>query len=139
MTKTPDTGEVKTIEFINKYPDDKEWSAHINILNKWTPADMLLRHIVGYVRSGPHYPKHFHQDLIEQYYESIMQDYAKSIIDTIAANEGWEDSRDFYAQSMGLPFEYRDWSNSPEFEGFITKLERKLQRTTSEPLDGKHL
>jgi hypothetical protein len=56
------------IEFVNKAPTDKEWTAHIHILNEFTPADYQLRHIVGYIQAGPHYPKDMHQDLIEQYF-----------------------------------------------------------------------
>lgn len=59
--------EPRAVTFVNHYPDDIEWSAHIHILNEWTPEDYQLRHIVGYIQAGPHYPKHMHQNLIEQW------------------------------------------------------------------------
>ena len=67
--------------------------------------------------------------------ESIMQDYAIEVIDIIACHEGWEDSRDFYAQAFGSTHKYRDWSNSPEFEGFRNRLEQL--RTTNQALKGE--
>lgn len=57
------------MKFKNIAPEDKEWTAHIAILNDWTPDVRMLRHIIAYIRSGPHYPKHMHQDLINQYFE----------------------------------------------------------------------
>lgn len=57
----------EAVKFVNHFPDDKEWSAHIYMLNEWTQADSQLRHIVVYIQAGPHYPKHFHQNLIEQW------------------------------------------------------------------------
>ena len=60
--------EEKPVQFVNNFPGDKEWDAHIYLLNEATPADYQLRHIVGYIQAGPHYPKHMHQDLIEQYF-----------------------------------------------------------------------
>lgn len=56
----------RAIVFINREPKDKEWSAHVNLLNKYTTPDRYLRHIIQYARSGPHYPADMHVDLIEQ-------------------------------------------------------------------------
>ena len=54
------------VKFTNQAPDDKEWTAQINLLNDWTEPDRYLRSIVQYARSGPHYPADMHVDLIEQ-------------------------------------------------------------------------
>lgn len=60
--------EQAVVVFKNMAPDDEEWTAHVNLLSNYTPADTQLRHIIGYIQAGPHYPKHMHQDLIEQFY-----------------------------------------------------------------------
>lgn len=54
------------IVFTNTAPEDKEWTAGIELLNKYTPSDLQLRHIVQYIRSGKFYPADMHVDLIEQ-------------------------------------------------------------------------
>jgi hypothetical protein len=59
--------------FTNIAPEDEEWSAHVRILNHWDTPEVLLRHIVGYIQAGPHYPKHMHQDLIEQYMDQLVE------------------------------------------------------------------
>ena len=59
--------EPRAVTFVNHFPDDKEWTAHINLLNDWTEADRQLRHILIYNNAGPHYPTHFHQNLVEQW------------------------------------------------------------------------
>lgn len=58
------------VQFENKAPENNEWSAHIRLLNEWTAPELQLRHIVGYIRSGAHFPKDMHVDLIEQYVEA---------------------------------------------------------------------
>jgi hypothetical protein len=60
--------------FKNRMPEDKEWSAHINLLNNYTPQDLVLRHIVHYARSGPHYPADMHVDLIIQWHQLAPKD-----------------------------------------------------------------
>lgn len=60
--------------FENKCPEDKEWSAHIRLLNNSTPPEFVLRHIIIYINAGPHYPKHMHQDLIEQYFNNRLSE-----------------------------------------------------------------
>lgn len=57
---------MEKITFINHAPDDKEWTAHINILNDWTEPDRYLRQIIQVARGGRHYPADMHVDLIEQ-------------------------------------------------------------------------
>lgn len=54
------------VTFTNQAPEDKEWTAHIKLLNDWTEPDRYLRSIIQYARSGPHYPADMHVDLIEQ-------------------------------------------------------------------------
>lgn len=54
-------------QFTNTAPENKEWSAHIELLNRWTPAELQLRHIVACIRSGAHFPKDMHVDLIQQH------------------------------------------------------------------------
>jgi hypothetical protein len=71
------------VVFENVAPEDKEWTAHIHLLNEWTPQDRLLRHIVQYGRSGKFYPADMHVDLIEQYMAQrdlyvIGEDYEES-------------------------------------------------------------
>lgn len=46
---------------------DKEWAAHINLLNEWTDRSRILRQIIQYARSGPFYPADMHVDLIKQW------------------------------------------------------------------------
>ena len=53
--------------FTNKAPHDEEWTAFINLLNKWTPEDRQLRHIIQYARSGPFHPSDMFVDLIQEY------------------------------------------------------------------------
>ena len=55
--------------FKNNYPEDEEWTAYINNMNEWTPPELQLRYMIGYIQSGPHYPKHVHQELIDQFIE----------------------------------------------------------------------
>lgn len=54
------------VVFVNREPDDKEWSAHVDVLNDWTTPDRYLRDIIQYARSGPSYPADMHVDLIKQ-------------------------------------------------------------------------
>lgn len=57
-------------QFINNGDvEDKEWAAHIRLLNDY-PADMQLRNIIQYARSGPFYPADMHVDLIEQFIQA---------------------------------------------------------------------
>ena len=65
MTPTEQDKELRVI-FTNEAPEDKEWSAHIHLLNEWTTTDRYLREIVQYARSGPFYPADMHVSLIEQ-------------------------------------------------------------------------
>lgn len=66
-------GEVATIAFTNEAPDDKEWTAHINILNEWQNPERVLRDIIQYARSGPFYPADMHVKLIEQWHTAHLQ------------------------------------------------------------------
>lgn len=65
-TNPSDSGEAE-LKFINKAPEDNEWSAHIRLLNEYTSPGRYLRTIIQYARSGPFYPADMHTDLIEQY------------------------------------------------------------------------
>jgi hypothetical protein len=58
--------EVSKVVFTNEAPEDKEWTAHINILNEWTNPSRYLREIIQYARSGPFYPADMHVNLIRQ-------------------------------------------------------------------------
>lgn len=58
--------------FNNTAPEDKEWTAHINLLNNWTEPDRYLRHIIQYARLGKHYPADMHVDLIKQVINSAL-------------------------------------------------------------------
>lgn len=58
--------EELSITFINREPNDREWTAHIKLLNNWTTPDMYLRHIIQYARGGKFYPADMHVDLVEQ-------------------------------------------------------------------------
>lgn len=62
-----DTDKARRITFTNVAPENKEWSAHVYLLNEWTNPDRYLRHIVQYARSGEHFPADMHVDLIEQW------------------------------------------------------------------------
>ena len=61
----------KTIQFVNIAPEDKEWTAHIELLNEWTEPDRYLREIIQYARSGKFYPADMHVNLIKQLINSI--------------------------------------------------------------------
>lgn len=61
------------VVFENTAPNDEEWSAHINILNKYTSPDRYLREIIQYARSGEFYPADMHVDLIRQINEQHTQ------------------------------------------------------------------
>jgi hypothetical protein len=40
--------------------------------------------------------------------EALISAAKKEVLETIARNEGWEDSRDFYAAQFGIPYKYVD-------------------------------
>lgn len=61
-----------SVQFVNHALEDKEWSAHIHLLNTWTTPDRLLRAIIQYARSGPFYPAAMHVDLIQQWHTSTI-------------------------------------------------------------------
>lgn len=65
MTPLSNT-EIRKVEFVNTAPEDKEWTAHVKILNEWTTPDRYLREIIQYARSGKFYPADMHVNLIEQ-------------------------------------------------------------------------
>lgn len=67
MPNQPMTPEGLRVVFNNVEPEDKEWSAHVKILNEWQNPERMLRDIIQYARSGPFYPADMHVDLIEQY------------------------------------------------------------------------
>lgn len=68
-----DTNDTRAVQFVNNFDkDDTAWQAHINILNGWTAPELQLRMIISYIRSGPHFPKHMHQDLIEQWHKAAL-------------------------------------------------------------------
>ncbi|BAS17580.1 hypothetical protein AHiyo8_58830 [Arthrobacter sp. Hiyo8] len=67
--------------FTNSAPDDKEWTAGIELLNKWTTPDRYLRHIIQYARSGKHYPTDMHVDLIEQIINQRLKASEKTMAD----------------------------------------------------------
>jgi hypothetical protein len=62
----PNQYEDKELTFINRAPEDKEWTARIKLLNEWVTPDRYLRDILIYNRSGKHYPTDMHVDLIQQ-------------------------------------------------------------------------
>ena len=66
--------------FTNLAPEDKEWTAHVNLLNKWTPQESVLRHIIQYARSGKHYPTDMHVDLILQWHQDKARSYVLEVI-----------------------------------------------------------
>lgn len=78
--------------FVNEAPEDKNWTAHINILNNYTDKSVLLRMIIAAIQSGPHYPKHMHQDLIEQYFEAVHKERWQ-LEAKIDENQMWLDIR----------------------------------------------
>lgn len=57
--------------FTNLFPEDKEWTAHVKLLNEWTEPDRYLRQIIQYARSGKFYPTNMHVELIEQAYKAL--------------------------------------------------------------------
>ena len=66
-------GEQLKVTFTNEAPEDKEWSAHIDILNEWQNPERTLRDIIQYARSGPFYPADMHVRLIEQWHVAHLQ------------------------------------------------------------------
>lgn len=75
--------EQGNVTFTNSAPDDKEWTAHIELLNEWVTPDRYLRDIVGYIRSGKHYPKDMHVDLIMQWHEAEATRREQALLDEL--------------------------------------------------------
>jgi hypothetical protein len=67
------SGEPEEFTFANQAPEDKEWSAHIRLLNEWCTPERWLRVIIQYARSGPFYPADMHAHLIEQINDAHLQ------------------------------------------------------------------
>lgn len=63
-------------KFINRAPEDTEWSAYIHLLNEWTSPESKLRHIIQYARGGRFFPADMHVDLIEQWSENTRKEIA---------------------------------------------------------------
>lgn len=61
-----DDTEQPVVTFTNEAPEDKEWTAHIKLLNEYCTPERFLREIVQYARSGPFYPADMHVSLIRQ-------------------------------------------------------------------------
>lgn len=82
-TKSPDQPSAGNKElpfqFKNNYPDDEEWTAVIELLNEWTPADTQLRHIVQFIRSAEFRPAHFYVELLEQYITASNQQLLREL------------------------------------------------------------
>lgn len=73
--------------FINTATDDKEWSAHIRLLNKWTEPDRYLRQIIQYARSGAFYPADMHVDLIKQIIEGMANKNICNALDRLCESK----------------------------------------------------
>jgi hypothetical protein len=76
----------KKIVFTNSAPEDKEWTAHINLLNEYTTPDRYLRDIIQYARGGKFYPADMHVDLIKQFIDSEVHQAKQSLADSICSN-----------------------------------------------------
>jgi hypothetical protein len=79
--------ETDKLKFDNRAPDDKEWSAHIELLNEWTEQTNILRGIIQYARSGPFYPADMHVDLIKQIISWETEQVLNKLEDYIGAHE----------------------------------------------------
>lgn len=81
MPDNPTPASQDEVQFVNNAPDDKEWSAHIRVLNKWQNPERLLRDIIQYARSGPFYPADKHVDLIEQWQNRREQALLRGLLE----------------------------------------------------------
>jgi len=104
-------------QFNNIAPEDKEWSAHIDLLNNYTTNDMKLRHIIQYARSGPHFPADMHVDLIEQLIAKERLETKISVLKHIYTKIDGETTNSEYVFNL---------QNSIEDE--INNLERQLDK-----------
>lgn len=107
--------------FINREPSNKEWSSHVQLLNKYTNPDQRLRHIIQYARSGPHHPADMHADLIEQIINSHID---QTKLDMAQA---------YYDMGRNDPF----WMGNPLPKSVLKVLPNYYRESTADVSRGK--
>ena len=76
---------------------------------KFTYQDPIKSEGFRVVSSGLHNEKWsvFTSDQIEDFLEKAIEETKRLTLDVIADGEGWEDSRDYYAEILGVPLKYK--------------------------------
>ncbi|MGJ5804326.1 hypothetical protein ACSCB1_35250 [Streptomyces europaeiscabiei] len=118
----PVDGELREVAFTNEAPDDKEWSAHIKMLNEWQNPKRTLRDIIQYARSGPFYPADMHVKLIEQWHNAHLQAAVK------VERDRWKTA------SMKRLAKYDETGVPPETQALIDVAVREAEDTFRLPI-----
>lgn len=84
------------VVFTNVAPENKEWSAHVHLLNEWTTPDRYLRSIIQAARSGQHFPADMHVNLIEQ----VIAHRVEQVLNRLEASKPRYDDMDSYNRSF---------------------------------------